>query len=249
MDGLKSFVLFALALFILAPNVFIHYQKAIAQITIEARDTHPGADGLGWLGNMNFYLHDFLSYANILMVLLAIIGVIGIVKTRKYELLVFFYGFVYCIILSKLALHWGRWGLPMYTLPLLLAAFGIGYLWQVQKWKRTLRPLVIFAVCLSTAWSLLFSLSISINLTYQDTRVAAFNYCKETGITEENTIYEGYTPFLPGKFKTFDAGELKSSTKYVILSSNMYHRFYLEPTKYRDQIAQYDLIKNKSYPA
>ena len=109
-------------------------------------------------GKYEFYLHDFLSYANNpgIIVLLAIMGVIGIVKTGKYQLLVFFYGFVYCIILSKLALHWGRWGLPMYTMPLLLADIQeLGICGRYRSGKEPSAACDLRRMPVQQAWSLL----------------------------------------------------------------------------------------------
>jgi len=247
LEGLKTLGLYILALFIFAPNIFIQYGKAFGQISIQNSPDHLGADGLSWLGNMNYYLTNFLSYSNVVFILMTIIGLVGMVKAKKYDLLPCFYGLIYWICLSVLSLHWERWGLPMYTFPLLLAAFGLGFLLESLKSKRLLRLIAVIVFSLSMVWSLLFSLSFSIRFSYTDTRTAALRYCEAAGITQDNSAYEGYTPFNPGDPSAFSLSEINSTTKYILLSSGMYNRYYNEPSRYAKQIMQYETVK-KEYP-
>jgi hypothetical protein len=246
LEGLKIIGLYILALYIIAPNLFIQYGKIIEAFTADANEiVHPGADGLGWFGNLTFYITDFLNYSNIIIIMFAILGLVGIVRTKDFSILPGFYGLVYWICISKLGLHWQRWGLPMYTFPLLLSAFGFGYLWGILKSKQTIRGIIAIVFGLSMVWSLLFSLSVSIGRTYTDTIVAALGYYNEVGITQENSIYDGYSPFSPGNFLLFDQSKINNSTKYIILSSAVYSRYYNEPSRFKDQINQYETIKKE----
>ncbi len=243
LEGAKFFGLYFLCLYLVAPNIFINYGLALDQIKNEARSTHLGADGLGWWGNMLFYLKNFVSYTNAAVILLAVVGMVGMFKARQYELLFSFYGLAYWVLLSKMALHWERWALPMYTFPLLMAAFGMGYLWQVGQTRRWLRIVLGTIFGLAIGWSLLFSLSLSIRMTYTNTNAAALQYAQANGITPENSVFEGYTPFLPGTRKFFDPAEINGQTRYLLLSSTMYGRFYNEPARYAQEIAQYEAAK------
>ena len=246
-ESFKFFGFYLASLYIIAPNLFIHYGKVIEQITKEARDTHLGHDGLGWIGNMIFYLNNFLNYSNVLIVIFIILGLIGLIKTKKYEVLPCLYGLIYWLILSKVPLHWERWGLPMYTAPLLIAAFGFSFLWDVLRKRGYFNSILILLLTLTIIWSLIFSLSISINLTYTDTRVAALHYCEEVGITKENTVYEGATPFLPSDPRTFHLSKVNENTKYIMLSSSMYERYYKESIRYQEQVNEYKTVMSK-YP-
>lgn len=245
-EGLKFFGLYLLCIYILAPNLFIHYGQVLEQLKNEARSTHPGADGLGWWGNLRFYLDNFLGYTNFVVLLLAAVGIVGLFLTRSYTLFFCFYGLAYWVILSKLALHWERWALPMYTFPLLLAAFGLGWLWQVFKTRSWARAALGLVFSLSLGWSLLYSLSLSINHTYTSTIVAALRYAQASGITPENSVYEGYTPFLPGTPAIIDPAAINSNAKYVILSSTMYGRYYREPVRYAQEVAQYEAVRQNA---
>ena len=69
LESLKFFGLFVLIFYILSPHIFTDYGNTISTLKREARTTHLGADGLGWSGNLQFYLENFLSYTNIIIVL------------------------------------------------------------------------------------------------------------------------------------------------------------------------------------
>jgi len=246
-ESLKYFGIYVLSLFIFAPNLFLNVEKVIKEIKLEARSTHLGADGLNWFGNMGFYLTKYLEFSNVIVVILIIAGTFGIFRKKRYELLPCFYGLVYWICLSVLKLHWERWALPMYTFPLLLAAFGFGYLIHVCKNMPGAKLILRILFGITVGWSLLNSLSISIRMDYTDTRVAALNYFKETGINGDNSLYEGYTPFTPGGPGNFSFSQMNSNDKFIILSSYMYDRIYEEPLRYDNEIQKYEIIKQK-YP-
>ncbi|TLM98594.1 hypothetical protein FDZ73_23200, partial [bacterium] len=223
---LKFGLVYLLFLFIVAPTLFIEYGRTITALIGEARTTHLGADNLGWLGNMAFYAREYFSDAGWILTLLLIPGVIFAIKKRDTVFLFAAYGFLYWALLSILALHWERWALPMYTAPLLLAACGAAsipfFLKHSARFGIFVRNLTIAVVGLGL---FLTSLSASITMTYQDTRYAALLYSQEHGITAQNSLYEGYTPFSPtleggGNFHEQYQSGLKSD--YIVLSSNMY---------------------------
>jgi len=246
-ESLKHFGIFVFSLFIFAPNLFFHIEDVIKEIRLEARSSHLGADGLNWFGNMGFYLTKYLEFSNIVVIIFILAGTVGIIKKKRYELLPCFYGLVYWICLSVLKLHWERWALPMYTFPLLIGAFGCGYLFHIFNNKAGIKLAVGILFGITVGWSLLNSLSISIRMTYTDTRVAALNYFKETSITGENSLFEGYTPFTPGGPGNFSFNQMNSNDKYIVLSSYMYDRIYEEPVRYHEEVQKYESIKQK-YP-
>ena len=82
-------------------------------------------------------------------------------------------------------------------------------------------------------------------LTWSDTRNEALHYMEENGITEENTISEGYTPHNPNNktyiydFDIFEPGE----KEYVVLSSLMFDRYQAEPDRYLVENAFYAQVR------
>lgn len=245
-ESLKFFGFYVFFLYIVAPNLFINYGEVIENIKTEARSTHAGSDGLGWLGNMGFYIHNFYRYANFGVALFILAGIAGMFITKNYVMLFGFYGMVYWVILSKLALHWERWALPMYTFPLLLAAFGFAFLWHTLKSNRVPRTVVGAAFCLAIVGLVMQSFSLSIRYAYTNTTVAAYQYCQDFGIHQDDTLYEGYTPFSPSSNSFIDLSLMMDETEYIILSSGAYGRFYNEPDRYADRILIYEQIRREN---
>ncbi|HQN43295.1 MAG TPA: glycosyltransferase family 39 protein [Anaerolineaceae bacterium] len=242
-ESLKFFGLYLILLYMIAPNLFINYGNVIQHLKTESRSIHLGADGLSWGGNLLYYIQVFCSNTNLIVVICAIVGIISIFVSKDYPMLFVFYGLFYWIILSKLALHWERWALPMYTFPLLCAAVGISYLQQIFQKQKILQAAIWGIWAFSMLSLIMHSLSTSIRLSYVNTTFPAYQYCQEMNIGEENSIYDGYSPFLPGSSASLDLSLLNDSTEYIILSSNMYNRYYAEPDRYIENTNSYDRVR------
>lgn len=244
--------LYLFSLFVFAPNIFIEYGQVIDALIIESRSTHLGADNLGWGGNILFYIEQFVVESNFLIILFIFAGLFAVTKIKNLTGILLLYGLAYCVFLSKLSLHWVRWALPMYTALLLLASLGIGFAWKMIKDSNKIIINYLFIIIVSIAFlqQVISGLADSSRMTFTDTRLVALNYCNETGITPENSIYEGYTPFIPRMYQVIfdeEIDELGNSIDYVILSSNMYNRFYYEIDRYTDEVNFYETIK-REYP-
>ncbi len=232
---------------ITGPNLFIRSESITAALQFESRSTHLGADGLSWFGNMVYYVKLFLTNTNLIYWGFLFIGLFALLRLRDESSILFFYGAGYWVALSKLGLHWERWSLPMMITPLLLVAVGITYILQrpgTNKWFKTvLASLIVAGIGLQS----IDALSESIIMSYRDTRVAALELCNSAGIRPENSVFEGYTPFMPGSPRSLQStpNEEFELADYIILSSDMYHRFYAEPERYPQVIALYEKIKNE----
>lgn len=238
---------FLTALFIVAPFLFIEFEKVIAAIRFETATTHLGADNLGWGGNLLFYIQNFGSWSNIFAILFLGLGIFALARWRDKHALILLYGALYWIILSRLSLHWERWALPMYITPLFLIAMGITTFWNLIKGNAKLKLLSII-ILLFLGQQLIATVHTAARISFTDTRLIALAYCQENGITPQNSIYEGYSPFLPQDPKNIDQEEIdnKYDQKYIILSSYMFGRFYSEPTRYQEKITFYDNIRNNN---
>jgi hypothetical protein len=246
------FLIYFVFLFIFGPYLFIEYKKVIQAIIGEARSTHLGADGLGWLGNLGFYLRVFYSYSNIIGITFFCIGLIAainqIFKKNEMKFLLLFYGFVYWIALSKLGLHWERWALPMYISPLLIISLGLAVVWKRRRVNKIFKITIILILSVFFVCQLLFSLSVPMRMKYKDTRYASLIYCEQNNINKNNTIYEGYTPLFPGHpILIFDEYQSnKDNYEYVILSSSMFGRYYAEPERYQHEVSIYERIRDEN---
>ena len=244
---LRVCVTFAIAFTVVAPSVVVNYGKVIDVINANNQTTHLGADGLGFWGNLSFYFTQYANQAGPVLVLLGLIGLFAIFKTHAWTKLIVLYGILYCAGLSILALHWERWGVPMYTAPLLLALAGYDYL-QTVLHSRTLRWGISALGLLVVGWLFLSSAALSIEMSYTDTRVAALTYCQTSGITPANAIYEAYSPFAP----ILQAVPIQynyvqdTSRDFLILSSNMFARYKADAGHYPQIVAEYEQIQSQN---
>ncbi len=198
------------------------------------------------MGNLTYYLNAFGYWTNILALLWIALGVFTLIKEKEKAGWILLYGAIYCVILSGLPLHWERWALPMYITPLFLNAIGIAYLWQKTKKIRIINAFTGTLIIGFLLYQFIFTLQTPIRMSFLDTRVKSLDYSSENGITEGNTYYEGYTPFLPQKPATIFDVDLTTQTErdYLMLSSKMFDRYYSEPERYQNQIAFYDSVRS-----
>ena len=236
-----------LAFFLIAPQLFLNFSTTLNNLVREARPTHLGADGLGWGGNLLFYLKNFYSNSGLIISALAGVGLTAVILMKDPTYLLLFFGGGYWVALSILHLHHIRWSLPMMTTPLFLAAIGISYLWQKTVKRLPARMALIVIVLAGIVPFALKGMVTSIMLTWSDTRNEALDFLEENDITTENTFSDGYTPFNPAnknrdffKFDIFNPGE----KEYIVLSSLMFDRYAAEPDRYVAQNAFYANVRS-----
>ena len=245
---LISLLIIVLSMFIFAPHLFFKLEMVRDAILIEARPTHLGADNLSWFGNLLFYLQVFIQEGGWLVVIFTIVGLVFSIFSKKPTILLLYFGAGYWVALSRLGLHWERWSLPMMITPLFLAAFGLTKLWEAIKHQRAVK---VFATIFLGLFGLIYvlnGLTSSVLLTWQDTRSAALEYATNNDITQENSVYEGYTPFLSRTATTIFDFDFHNPGQidYVILSSNMYGRFEAEPDRYTSENDYYADLRNSA---
>ena len=229
-------------LFLVTPYLVLDFPRVLSAIAVESEDTHLGADNLGYLGNLLYYAGRYLEAAGIVSLLFMAAGAAFVFRRRS--LLPVLFGFLYWICLSALSLHFARWALPMYTGPLLLVSVGLyrSFLFVRTRIGGSGALAVLGVVCAAPLVSMLLS---SVTTTYRlvlpDTRAVAFSWCRGHGLTEQNTLYDGYTPFKPGGPRTADYPG-SGDAKYVMVSSEMYDRYLKEPERYKGPAAMYERV-------
>ncbi len=245
---LITLAIVALSMFIFAPHLFFKLDLIREALTIESRSTHLGADNLSWFGNMLFYLDVFIKAAGWIVALFAVAGLIFSIISKQPAMLLLFFGAGYWVAISRLGLHWERWSLPMMITPLMLAALGISKLLASINRRRVVKVLAIAFLGIFGFIYALNGLTSSILLTWKDTRVVALEFAETNKITRENSVYEGYTPFLSRTVKSifdFDLDD-PGGIQYVILSSSMYGRYEAEPDRYASETAYYAEVRAKA---
>lgn len=243
-----SLIVTGLFIYLLAPQLFHHWDQVSGRLQEAARTIHPGADGLGWAGNLWFYAKQFVSQAGWAVSALAVAGCV-IASTQKDPAnLLLFFGFGYWVVVSRLGLHWPRWSLPMMISPLLLGGFAVIKLWQALPQRKLFKGVMIVGLAIIGFLYLLNGFSTSVVLSWKDSRVEGLEYLELHAITPENSVSEGYTPFNSQNLVTifdFDL-EQRGDIRYVILSSSTYSRFEAEPERYKAENAFYANLRRKA---
>jgi 4-amino-4-deoxy-L-arabinose transferase-like glycosyltransferase len=245
-------------LFAISPVLFTNVQAVMSALTAEAG---PGADDLGWSGNMGYYANTFATTVGFILLTCFALGVLWSVRLRLVESLPLWLGAVYWVILSGIPLHWPRWGLPMYLTPLLIAPIGAYYSFRYLLDMGTARWLRWGALglgALMTTNLIVESVAATASYGSQDTRSVGAEYFALRGVVKTNTVFEGYTPLSPGvaktifdAFKVIDGRLVLSSTDhhrprihYIVVSSFMYGR-YTADRKYAAQQKFYTTLNEQ----
>ena len=260
--GVGSVLLVIGTMLVIAPNLFLDYKVVFANIVREARPNHLGADGLSFSGNLKFYLLDIADAFGIVTLPLALWGAVCILRERKQGSLCLLTGLIYWICMSVLKLHWSRWGIPMYPFYLILVGVALADLAQrasaLTKGRRVASGVVAAFTLALLCNAFLYGLCDTKALLVPDSRTLALSDFERMGITAENSIYEGYTPFDPAGYldKTDAFRETENGIEptqdnegkaYFIMSDSFYGRYLAEPQRYADKIAVYKSIARK-YP-
>lgn len=205
--GAAAIGMVATFVFLIAPNLLTNASAVREAIATESRSFHLGASGLDFGGRLAFYANDLVTSAGALVVLFAALGLVWVVRRREIGAIVLVISPVYWVAMSSLALHWARWGLPMYLSVLLLAAVG-GHAALILAAKLRFRRAGIVAVSvllgLSGASMLTASILSGLYRTAPNTNEIALADLEADGISVADTAYDGYSPFWPNGFFSID---------------------------------------------
>ena len=260
--GMFSVLLVIAGIIVIAPNLFLDYKTVIASVLREARPNHLGADGLSFFGNLRFYLFDFANAFGIVTLGLMLWGLGCLLRERDEGSLCLLVGLIFWACMSVLKLHWSRWGIPIYPFYLILVGIALADISQkantlpkAAKWIRTAVSAFTLMLLINV---FLFGLSDTKSLMVPDSRNLALRDFQELGITADNSISEGYTPFDPAGYmdKTeafslkngkIDVVEVYADKEYFIKSDSFSVRYGAEPERYADKNAVYAAIAER-YP-
>ena len=252
-NGIFCLFLIILITFLIAPNLFTNISKTINTLKIEARSEHLGADGLGFGGNFIYYLKTFLEKMGIESIVFFCIGIFYCIKTRSITKLPLVLGFIFWICTSILALHWERWGMPIYIFFVIITSVGICYSIELIKGKYSSIFKIVFYIIASIIIIniIIYDLVLVQKSLLPIASIKGIDFCYEHGINKSNTLYEGYTPL---NLRWGSAVNIKKDKdnhfiipkkiEFIIISSGLYERYYNEPERYSKQIEIYDYIQN-----
>lgn len=225
-------------LFVVSPVLFTNFAAVRQQLVGQSGANHPGADGLGYAGNLAYYAGSFFTDAGLLLSAAAVVGVVAVVRLRLLQAVPLLFGAVFWLVLSVLPLHWDRWGIPMFITPLFLASIGLFHAYRWIGRRRWRRPLAWVVGTVVVANLLVGAIAYDSTLEAPDSRLEARSYLEANGITAEDTSSEGYSPLVPGATRTvFDDFRMVDGrpepvdpdVRFLVLSSCMSNRYYEDP--------------------
>lgn len=259
--GLLSIALLLATVFMIAPNLFTDFRSVYDTLVFEARPNHLGADGLGWLGNIRFYLNAMIVDLEPLSLMGAVAGLIWVLRNHSSRTAVLLIAPVYLVCISVLSLHWIQWGIPVYVFYDLLTAIGLA---AMVGWVRSADLSGGMKKLGSSAWLifigilglnlLLSAVSLTKNKLAKDTRSVSLRYCLEHGVNTANSLFEGYTPLSPNgaagyRYYAFHMADGKAyvnepyATKQYFVTSGAYSgRFLDESEQYPEEAEIYRAI-------
>ena len=257
--GYSIFIIF-FVMFIIAPNLFTDFNSVIKCFINEAKSTRVGAYGLGFWGNLFYYLKTVVENLGYITIIPFILGLVLIFKNKNFKYWVFLIGFIYWICMSILSLHVLRWGIPIFAFYNILVAIGLGYILSLKniKFNKLIFNIGIIINIIVLLNVFLSAICITKSNTLQTNLYLAQKIFEENNVNKEDFVYEGYTPFAPilynpvaPKLFEFVEGKVKpidkySSKKYFIMSNTHSNRYFREAKRYSYEVSIYNAI-NSNY--
>lgn len=242
-----------------APFLFIEFGEVIANLTHETRATHPGADGLDYLGNLRWYLSNALPrfLPTAFLALAASGAVVSIARRDVAPLLLLSFVGIFLGGISFATLHWGRWLIQILPLFSLFAAAGLvwivhilaGFLGGRERFANAVLVICVVAVSAQPAWGLLRHVE---RQARPSTRDIARTWIVENLTPGERIAADLYTaplqdtPFADADF-VFSLGEIAEHPAdlrargydIAMVSNAVYGRFFAAPDRYPKEIGFY----------
>lgn len=249
--GIISFITYFSSIFVAAPFLFINYKKVLDALTHEEMSSyHLGASGLGWNGNLLYYLNALHNNMGMLLWIFFLFGVfLFAIKFKKYlkkrhYLTISLFGLIYWVLRSKVALHFERYAVPMCIIPIVIASVGVNSLSMFLKRKNFGMSSILFILLAILISSIFFrGLFQSIDFNIPDTRTVSKQWISENLPNNAKIIADAYTPIKPGCCGSAAEKSLEEfkedGIEYVIVSSAMYERILTEKDRYPNEAKFY----------
>lgn len=239
--GVSSFLVYFTSLFLVTPYLFLNYKATYKALVFESYSYHLGVPELGWGKKLLYYLDVFHNNMGTFLFILFIFSILLIfiefkkyILIKKYYLSIFLFGVTYWVLMSKVGLHWERWAVPMYIVPLIVVSMGIHYL------SRRLKTGVIYIfyvlLCIIFLSFIFRGLYQSLDPLEPNTQNISRVWINENLPKDAKLVGDGYSPILPGRPYSVAEKSIKQykeeGVDYVVVSSSMYERYLKEKNKY-----------------
>ena len=123
------------ALLIASPYLLLDHATVMRNLAGEARTTHPGATGGGFLANLGWYAgHPLLGSFGIAGLALVVAGTLGTLRRPRIAAALLPGPLAFLVVIGSQALLWERWIVPVLPFAALAAAAALCWL---ADWLRT----------------------------------------------------------------------------------------------------------------
>ena len=251
-----SVVMFLLS----TPFFLLDFPTVLQSLRHEARDIHPGADGLSRPGNFLYYLGtaipSTLTWPQTLLILFGFVTMMK--KSNVPQLLLLGFAFVFLVTISAHALHWERWIIPI--LPVLalfvarsldLLANGFSRRFSLQRSARVYGVILVSGTLAISALPLYELCRSNIRQSNYSTRVLAHEWILSNLPSESRIAKEAISApltaanfrlvterfYLPQGYRLEDY--FIDGYQYLVISSAIYKPFLSNPERYSDEASFY----------
>lgn len=243
-----------------SPFLLLEVPRVLHDLGHEMRAVHPGADGLGFAGNLSWYLGSAIPEAvpPVVLALAAVGAALALAKREPAPLLLLGFALIFLGGISFATLHWRRWLIQILPIFALLAAAALvvlvrGGLARLGVGPRAAvwaLPLAVAAASAAPARSYLATARLLaapatgerarewlVEHLSPDLRIAAEHYSASLE----------HTPLASSADYAFSWAEAAGSPEelrrlgydVVVVSSDVYLRFFAHPRRYSKLIAFY----------
>jgi 4-amino-4-deoxy-L-arabinose transferase-like glycosyltransferase len=237
------------------PYAMLDSSKFVADLRFEAMHYSSGHAGMEG-DSLRWYLDYMWTTTGLICVLAAIEGLRGVYSRSKEIILLAIFALVYLGFISGFQVRNDRTFLPITPFLFLLASSSLVYWFsRIGAFKARLARTLSLAVftCLTLALLIapaLNTVSDAAQRMTADSRTTARNWIAENIPCGASIAIESYSPFVdPACFSVQGSARMidhlpewyaENGFEYLIFSQGMFGRFYREPDKYYEEVAQYD---------
>lgn len=250
-----------LAFLVLTPYAVLDAPKFLADtqfhLSYYSTANHPGMEG----NTLEFYVTYLLRQEGGLAFIGLLATSVYIWQRSRTGLILAAFAVPYVIYISTLRLRNDRTILIALPILLVMAADLIGLTWNLvarrpaSRSRLALQTILIGLIVISSSYQTWRSISLNIQRTTPDGREYARQWLVAHLSPQDKIAAESYTPFLdPATHAVTYLNSLRvhapdwyveQGYKWLVLSSDSYGRFFVDPEVYPAEVAQYTSLRDR----
>lgn len=240
-----------LAFGLTTPYLLVNFQDVIGDILAEGQ--HYSAGHAGMEGDSFSWYLNYLGQTAGLIYAIAILEIgRGLYHRSQKIILLAIFPIFYFIFISSFVVRNDRTILPLTPFLFLLAASFLVSLWPRFASVRFGQWWIVGFVIIGVAMPLARTIRNNVILTTPNSRETARLWLADYLPDGDRLAIEAYSPYIdPARFSVQSFYKLidhppnwyvENGFDYLVFSQGMFGRFYLEPQKYGNEIAQYEAL-------